>query len=55
MTNDDERGEGGKKCRKYDDVICERPQCNLQNLILNSLSSLLKLPKLEISILTIIV
>ena len=25
MTNDDERGEGGKKCRKYDDVICERP------------------------------
>ena len=27
MTNDDERGEGGKKCRKFDDVIiiCERP------------------------------
>ena len=25
MTNDDERGGGGKKCRKYDDVICERP------------------------------
>ena len=25
MTNNDERGEGGKKCRKFDDVICERP------------------------------
>ena len=25
MTNDDERGEGGKKCPKFDDVICERP------------------------------
>ena len=25
MTNEDERGEGGKKCRKFDDVICERP------------------------------
>ena len=26
MTNDDERGEGVKKCRKFDDVIlCERP------------------------------
>ena len=26
MTNDDERGEGGgKKCQKFDDVICERP------------------------------
>ena len=26
MTNDDERGEGGKKCPKFDDVICERPR-----------------------------
>ena len=25
MTNDVERGEGGKKCPKFDDVICERP------------------------------
>ena len=25
MTNDDGGGEGGKKCRKNDDVICERP------------------------------
>ena len=25
MTNDDERGGGGKKCLKFDDVICERP------------------------------
>ena len=25
MTNDDERGEGVKKCPKFDDVICERP------------------------------
>ena len=28
MTNDDERGgggRGGKKCPKFDDVICERP------------------------------
>ena len=25
MTNDDERGGGGKKCPKFDDVICERP------------------------------
>ena len=27
MTNDDEieRGEGGKKSSKFDDVICERP------------------------------
>ena len=25
MTNDDERGEGGKKYPKFDDVICERP------------------------------
>ena len=25
MTNDDERGEGGKKYQKFDDVICERP------------------------------
>ena len=25
MTIDDERGEGGKKCPKFDDVICERP------------------------------
>ena len=25
MTNDDERGEGGKKCPKFDDVICDRP------------------------------
>ena len=25
MTNDDERGEGGEKCPKFDDVICERP------------------------------
>ena len=23
MTIDDERGEGGKKCSKFDDVICE--------------------------------
>ena len=30
MMNDDERGgEGGKKCRKYDDVICERPLLNI--------------------------
>ena len=29
MTKDDERGEGGKKCRKFDDVIlCERPLTN---------------------------
>ena len=25
MKNDDERGGGGKKCPKFDDVICERP------------------------------
>ena len=25
MTNDGERGEGGKRCPKFDDVICERP------------------------------
>ena len=25
MTNDDERGEGGRKCPEFDDVICERP------------------------------
>ena len=25
MTNDDERGGGGKKYPKFDDVICERP------------------------------
>jgi hypothetical protein len=25
MTIDDKRGEGGKKCQKIDDVICERP------------------------------
>ena len=32
MTNDDEGGEGGKKSRKYDDVICERPQTNSSEL-----------------------
>ena len=29
MTNDDERGEGVKKYRKYDDGICERPLTTL--------------------------
>ena len=34
MTNDDERGEGGKKCPKFDDVIlCERPQKSANILI----------------------
>ena len=30
MTNDDERGEGGKKCPKFDDVICERPHIRIK-------------------------
>ena len=33
ITNDDERGEGGKKCPKFDDVICERPQKSANILI----------------------
>ena len=39
MTNDDERGEGGKKCSKFDDVICERPLSshNLGSLLLTPL------------------
>ena len=32
MTNDDERGGGGKKCPKFDDVICERPLIVFQTL-----------------------
>ena len=35
-------GEGGKKCRKFDDVICERPLINLLyvlNLIFNKLEN----------------
>ena len=39
MTNDDERGEGGKKCRKFDDVICERP---LRNVLKKLLKKILK-------------
>ena len=27
-------GEGGKKCQKFDDVICERPLMNINGLIL---------------------
>ena len=33
MMNDDERGEGGKKCPKFDDVICERPLSTPDKLI----------------------
>ena len=33
MTNDDERGEGGKNCRKFDDVICERPLNQQKNSV----------------------
>ena len=36
MTNDDERGEGGKKCPKFDDVICERPL--IEGVIFNNLN-----------------
>ena len=32
MTNDDERGGGGKKCPKFDDVICERPRSTFVGL-----------------------
>ena len=35
MTNDDERGgggEGGKKCPKFDDVICEQPFTSFHHL-----------------------
>ena len=27
-------GEGGKKCQKFDDVICERPLTNVHLLLL---------------------
>ena len=45
MTNDDERGEGGKKCPKFDDVIiCERPlttsECNNSYFIHTSLNTM---------------
>ena len=45
MTNDDERGEaeGGKKCPKFDDVICERP-LNTASIIHQCCLKLLHLP-----------
>ena len=39
MTNDDERGGGGKKCPKFDDVICERPLIKYQLVELINLST----------------
>ena len=43
-------GEGGKKCRKFDDVICERPLIQVHKKTHNYFNDSILLPKSEIQI-----